>query len=127
VVAPCEQLKFATTLLPDKSTRITVYDQTGGDDSDAMAAWLRQQGWGLARQLRGGFAEWLENDEEVQPIAEVEGAKWKVGDRVKIKGGDPGWVQAIEQGPRTPRYTIYVEGKEPVGPLTASKLSASRS
>ena len=50
-----ESLKQRTDVLPtDRGQRVTIYDQTGEQGSSDLAAWLREQGWGMARRLQGG-------------------------------------------------------------------------
>jgi rhodanese-related sulfurtransferase len=52
--------------LPDAGERVVVYDDEGGEDAAALAAWLRAQGWGLARRLAGGFRDWEAFGEPVE-------------------------------------------------------------
>jgi rhodanese-related sulfurtransferase len=44
--------------LPPRDERLAIYDADGEQDSAAVAAWLREQGWEGARRLQGGFAAW---------------------------------------------------------------------
>ena len=86
---PEESIKDHLGALPPKDERVTVYDQTGEQGSIALAAWLREQGWDLARRLQGGYAEWIEHGEDIetpQLSGEGEGA---VGD-THIADGDEG-------------------------------------
>ena len=50
---PEQSIKDHLATLPAKDVRVTVYDQTGEQGSIELAAWLREQGWGLARRLPG--------------------------------------------------------------------------
>ena len=63
---PEHSLKDHLSNLPAKDVRVTVYDQTGEQGSIELAAWLRGQGWGLARRLQGGYAEWIEHGEDIE-------------------------------------------------------------
>jgi rhodanese-related sulfurtransferase len=49
----------------DKSLRVIVYDQDGESGSTELAAWLRSNGVPMARRLKGGFAEWVQNGEPI--------------------------------------------------------------
>ncbi len=85
-------------LLPDDRDRaITVYDATGEQSATEVAAALREAGWAKTRQLRGGFAEWLEQGEQVDPPAALQGGH-KQGARVTVDGGEA-WVLAdVDEG-----------------------------
>jgi rhodanese-related sulfurtransferase len=61
---PAKSVEDNLSVLPPKDKRVTVYDQTGDQGSIEVAEWLRSQGWGLARRLRGGYAEWIEHGED---------------------------------------------------------------
>lgn len=117
VLLPGEAIRDHMDLLPtDKTLRVTIYDQTGGQGSTELAQWLRDQGWGWARRLQGGFAEWLEHGEPTETPTSIEGAAHKVSDPVTLSDGRKGWVLAIAAGPT---YTLWLEegGLEgPVGP-----------
>lgn len=107
VVLPGEQLKSRLDLFPAKDVRVTIYDQTGSEASDALAAWLRGEGWELARMLQGGFAEWLEHSEPIYNPQPPEGGKFHVGNPVELKKGGRGFVQAVEGG--KPVYTVLLD------------------
>ena len=77
---PDQSIKDHLDTLPPKDQRVTVYDQTGEQGSAELAAWLREQGWGYARRLRGGYAEWIEHGEATAlPETSVK-SKRKVGE-----------------------------------------------
>jgi len=103
ILLPGEQLKTRLDVLPEQNIRVTIYDQTGGNDSDTLAAWLREQGWGLSRQLKGGYLEWVENKELIDLPEPPEGGQFRVGDAVKLTDGNTGRVQKASAGPT---YTI---------------------
>ena len=74
-------LKLKDRLPTDKSLRVTLYDQTGEQDAAALAEQLRQDGWTMARRLKGGYAEWLEHDEPIaSPLNEAQPVQ--IGDSV---------------------------------------------
>ncbi len=103
ILLPGDQLKTRLDVLPEQNIRVTIYDQTGGNDSDVLAAWLREQGWGLSRQLKGGYLEWVENKELIDLPEPPEGGQFRVGDAVKLTDGNTGRVQNASAGPK---YTI---------------------
>jgi len=103
---PLDQIKKRLDLLPAKEMRVTVYDQVGGDDGSVLAEWLREQGWHLARRLRGGYAEWIEHSEPILVPAPPEGARYMVGQQVERTSGGRFWVQ--EAGPGAV-YTLWSE------------------
>lgn len=103
---PGDQVKQRLDLLPAKDVRVTVYDQVGSDEASKLAEWLRDQGWGLARRLRGGYAEWIEHSEPISVPAPPEGGKYAVGQQVERKSGGRFWVQAAAPGPV---YTLWSE------------------
>lgn len=119
VLVPGAQLKGRLELLPAKDVRITVYDQTGSDESEALAAWLREQGWGLARMLQGGYAEWIEHDEPVARPEPVGGGRFHLGNPVELKAGGRGWVQGAQAGGR---YGVLLESGE-VREVTEGELA----
>lgn len=122
VLLPGESIKQNLHRLPAKEIRVTVYDQTGELGSDAIATWLREQGWGMARRLRGGYAEWIEHGETVQVPQLAPGAKHKVGDPVKLKDGRSGWVQEVSTDGGV-KYTIWLSGSTSIGPVGADALA----
>ncbi|MDP2308422.1 MAG: rhodanese-like domain-containing protein [Pseudomonadota bacterium] len=103
---PADQIKQRLDLLPAKEMRVTVYDQVGSDDGSVLAEWLREQGWHLARRLRGGYAEWIEHSEPIMVPASPEGCRFVVGQQVERLDGGRFWVQ--EAGPGAV-YTLWTE------------------
>lgn len=55
-------------VLPDKTEKVVIYDQTGEANSGEIASFLREQGWNGARQLSGGIAEWIEYGELIETL-----------------------------------------------------------
>ncbi|MEL6346854.1 MAG: rhodanese-like domain-containing protein [Myxococcota bacterium] len=124
VLCAGDTIKGQLQLLPqDKSIRITVYDQTGDQGADAVAAWLRDQGWGLARRLQGGYAEWLEFAEPtVQPVR-VAGAHYQIGQTVQLPGGRTATIHTITPQPQGGHaYLVWVKGALE-GPLDEDAFS----
>lgn len=94
----------------DTDTFVAVYDAVGGEDSARLAALLRERGWSRARRLVGGWAGWLEGGEELSVPEPIPGARYKVGDTVRLDGAT-GTVWSITTGPE-PRYDILVHASE---------------
>ena len=80
---PGQSIKDHLGILPAKDQRVTVYDQTGEQGSTEMAAWLREQGWGYARRLQGGYAEWIEHGETTELPAMSNESEHAVGDSIE--------------------------------------------
>ena len=74
---------------------MTIYDQTGAQGSIELAAWLRDNGWSLARRLQGGFAEWIEHGEDTQMPSISATSDLKVGDTYK-EGAVKGTVHDVD-------------------------------
>ncbi len=111
ILVPGQQLRTQLDRLPAKDIRITVYDQIGGDDAEAMATWLREQGWGVARFLQGGYAEWIQHDEPVALPQPPPGGRFHLGNPVELKAGGRGYVQAVS-AEGAPRYAILLDSGE---------------
>lgn len=110
ILLPHHQVKSRLHLLPPKEVRITVVDATGSDDAQALAAWLRAEGWALARCLVGGWAEWVEHAEPAQTPTHPEGARFRLGDPVELHDGRRGVVQAVVRDGQGPaRYTVLLD------------------
>ena len=90
---PSQSIQSNTSILPDKDSRVVIYDQTGELGSPEIAAWLREQGWSWARYLEGGFAEWVEQGEPtaVHPSIEDDGI-YRIGDEVNLTDGRRAFV-----------------------------------
>lgn len=108
-------------LLPDKQTRVTVYDQTGDLGSEDLARRLREAGWSMARRLRGGFAEWIEHDETIELPEVPVGARFRLGDSVSLPDGRQAWILRIETGPS---YTAWLSDGSTSGPHDEADLGA---
>lgn len=124
VLMPGDSVKQHLNRLPAKDVRVTVYDQTGELGSTELAAWLREQGWTMARRLRGGYAEWIEHGEAVVRPELAPGAKYKVSDPVRTKDGQNGWVQEVTGSGAGARYTIWLAEGRSLGPLGADALAS---
>ena len=68
---------------------------TGAQGSIELAAWLRENGWELARRLQGGYAEWIEHGEDTQPPSISSTSDLTVGDTYK-KGSIKGTVHDVD-------------------------------
>jgi rhodanese-related sulfurtransferase len=113
---PGDQVKKRLDLLPGKDMRVTVYDQLGSDEADALAGWLREQGWHLARRLVGGYAEWIEHAEPITVPQAPAGGRFVVGQQVERTSGGRAWVQEASVGATGPIYTLWSEdGRFAVG------------
>lgn len=112
-------------LLPaDKGERITVFDQTGELGSAEVAAWLRAQGWDMARRLRGGYAEWIEHAEPVELPQACAGGRLRPGDPVRWTDGREGRVLTSTPGPAGPLVEVYLPTGEVLGPAPEAQLRA---
>ncbi|MCK6504368.1 rhodanese-like domain-containing protein [Myxococcota bacterium] len=122
VLAPGRSIRHHLDLLPAPDRRVTVYDQTGELGSTEVAAWLRENGWPLARRLRGGFAEWIEHGEptEVPPLQP--GAALRVGDPARLPDGRAGHVLRVLDGPRYLLWLGEDQAEPEVGPLAPEAL-----
>jgi len=120
ICVPGIGLQARIDLLPaDKSLRVVVYDQLGSEESVALAAWLRAQGWTAARRLKGGWAEWIEHDEPVVSPAPPAGGRFSVGDPIERADGSRHWVQ---QGLPGPSYWLWTPEHGTIGPVAESEL-----
>lgn len=118
-LAPGDSVLQHPELLPDKGTRVVVYDQTGDLGSAELAERLRQAGWTMARRLQGGFAEWIEHGEPTEPPRPLPGTSHRVGDPVVLADGRAGHVlRHTPQG-----LVIWLSEGGETGPLAADALS----
>lgn len=123
VVMPGWQVRERLAELPeDRGLRVVVYDQTGGDHGTEVAAWLRAQGWGMARRLAGGFAEWIEHDEPTARPEPPAGGRYHVGMPVQLKGGRRGFVLSAKAEGGAPVYTVWFGDGTRSGPLSEAEL-----
>lgn len=123
-VLPDELIRERLELLPPKTDRVTVYDQTGELGSGEVAAWLREQGWVWARRLQGGYAEWIEHDEACTMPAIPDGARLKIGDPVRLIAGGEGWVLDVDVTGSAAAYTVWHADGSTTGPVTDEALEA---
>lgn len=121
LVLPGDLVFAHLDLLPEKTTRVTVYDQTGDLGSEDIAARLREAGWSMARRLRGGFAEWIEHDEAIELPEASGGARFRLGDSVRIPDGRQAWILRVEPGPR---YLAWLPDGTTSGPHDQADLEA---
>ncbi|MEC8422719.1 MAG: rhodanese-like domain-containing protein [Myxococcota bacterium] len=124
VVLPGELVREHLGVLPPKTERVTVYDQTGDLGSAEVAAWLREQGWEWARRLQGGYAEWIEHDETIVSPDIPDGARLKLGDPVRLEAGGEGWVLSVDTSGAEAAYTVWHADGTTTGPLTDEALEA---
>jgi rhodanese-related sulfurtransferase len=104
-----DSIKQHTDRLPaDRNERVTIYDQTGEQGSSEIAAWLREQGWTMARRLQGGYAEWLEQGETISQLAPTEGARRQIGQPVKLTDGRTGHIHSAERVGDAFSYTVWI-------------------
>ena len=104
-----QQILENTKLLPEASNRVAVMDAEGGQLSDEIAAALWEKGWTLARQLAGGWAEWIEHAEPDEKPPQIASARYQVGSHVETKAGEKGVVQAVRVKGRGHSYDILVD------------------
>ena len=87
-------------LLPkDKSQRVVVYDQTGELGSAGVAAALREQGWTMTRRLVGGFAEWIEWNEEIRIPPKLTDSSVQIGDNIILPDKRRAYVFSTSKEP----------------------------
>ena len=109
-----EYIKNHLDLLPSKDQRIIIYDQTGDLGSQEISLWLREQGWALARRLKGGYAEWLEQDEAIDTPEVHAEAKYNVGEPVAVNKIH-GFVHKVLTSQEKICYEIWVEDQGVIG------------
>ena len=122
---PGDQVKRRTELLPDKTTRIIVYDQLSRDEAEGIAEWLRESGWVGARKLVGGYAEWIEHAEPVEVPNLPANGRFMVGTMVQVAAtGVRGWVQEAKSGAGGASYVVLCADGSTLGPIADGELSA---
>ena len=122
IIQTGDSIKNSLHILPkDKTERITIYDQTGDLGSDEIAQWLREQGWTMARKLRGGFAEWLEHDELLAQNQTISGAKYQIGDPIQVNT-DHGYIHKVLTRQDIIEYEVWVKDKGIVGTFPENDL-----
>jgi rhodanese-related sulfurtransferase len=110
VLIPAEAIREHLSSIPGNSadTFVAVYDATGEQQSRDVAEYLRSAGWPRARRLVGGFAEWVEEGEEVVP-SPPSAASRQIGDTVRVSGGVTGTIWRLPTGSR-PTYGLVHDG-----------------
>lgn len=106
---PGDQYRTLPATLADPTRAVLVYDQLGRDASIAAAAWLREQGYGGARRLVGGYAEWIEHDEPMMSPQPVPGGRFHIGTQVERRAGGRGYVQQARVEGGLPHYRILLD------------------
>lgn len=126
ILLPGRQIMANEKLLPDQGTRVVIVDAEGGPLSDEIAQSLRDQGWAWARQLSGGWAEWIEHGEPEDFPVPLDGSRFQLGSPVETANGEKGTVQALRKKGRGYQYDILTDyGSDAVIPAIAeSKLKA---
>lgn len=115
---PGELVRARLDVLPaDRSARVTVYDQTGELGSAELAAWLRANGWPMARRLRGGYAEWIEHAEPVELPVAASGGRLRPGDPARLADGREGRVLSSARGAGGVEVVVFLGDGSTVGPL----------
>ncbi|MDG1480556.1 MAG: rhodanese-like domain-containing protein [Myxococcota bacterium] len=118
-----DAVKQRTNRLPaDRAERVTIYDQTGELGSAEIAAWLREQGWTMARRLQGGYAEWLEQGETISQLDALPNAPRQIGQPVKLTDGRNGHIHSVEASGSGFSYSVWVAGTVE-GPLGDDALA----
>lgn len=117
VSMPGDQIRDRLDELPEQTIRVTLVDAVGSPEAEEMARWLRdEKGWSWARSLQGGFAEWLEHGEQVFTPEKPEGARWAIGDSVKVDDGREGVVQGHRTvGPALAYDVLLADGEVALG------------
>jgi hydroxyacylglutathione hydrolase len=124
VLVPRELLADHLDAIPGHvgDTFVAVYDATGDQGSAHIADLLRERGFPRARRLVGGFAEWVEEGEEVVMDPPSPGGP-QIGDSVATRSGVRGAVWRIT-GNGEPRYGVLVQTSPPSSlDCAASELS----
>jgi rhodanese-related sulfurtransferase len=107
ILFPGKQIENNFSDLPPKETPLALFDADGGDLSNDLATLLREKGWDGARMLQGGWAEWIENNEENE-IPSTPG-KFGIGATVSLADGKTGWVQNSTSLDDTITYDILID------------------
>jgi rhodanese-related sulfurtransferase len=111
LLLPAEAALANLDLVPGKGTDtfIAVYDATGNQQSGEIARVLREAGWPRARRLVGGFAEWVEEGEEVVHPKTSAGS-WQIGDTVRVTGGPTGTVWRLPDSKHSTYGIVHASG-----------------
>ena len=112
LLLPGRQIMSRTDLLPSKDKRVAVCDATGDALSAEVALWLHEAGWTLARQLQGGWAEWVEFGEPIVTPETIEGDLIQIGDTAELTDGRRGWVQELTTDSEGLVFTLLLDYDE---------------
>lgn len=109
-LVPAEVLADHLALLPGAGTDVfvVVYDATGEQGAAGAAALLRDKGWARARRLVGGYAEWVQEGEEVESARPIDGVRHQIGDTARLPDGAVGVVWSIDTDGREPEARVLV-------------------
>jgi len=121
ILMPGRQILDNLDNLPPKDTALALFDADGGELSNELATFLRDNGWEGARMLQGGWAEWIENNEENDRPVKL--GKFNIGSTVSLKDGASGWVQNGAKSGKTWKYDILIDD----GSLETVKKQVSKS
>jgi rhodanese-related sulfurtransferase len=126
LLLPGRQILDRTELLPDTSKRVTIVDAAGGSLSSDISTALQEKGWGLARYLSGGWAEWVEYGEPEEQPAAIEGTPFRLGSPVALADGRQGQVQSIQKKGRGFSFDVLLDydQDEVAKAIPGSKLKA---
>lgn len=91
-----------------ETTYVAIYDAVGGDVATQAGEKLREAGWPRARHLRGGFAEWVQEGEEVIQDDAVTGAAFQIGDTVKTGPDQTGLVWRVHKNGDAFTYDVLL-------------------
>jgi rhodanese-related sulfurtransferase len=107
LLIPGRQIENSLDILPSKDTPLVLFDADGGDLSNELATKLRELGWDGARMLQGGWAEWIENNEEHELPGTT--GKFNIGATVRLDDNTSGWIQNCNQMGDSVNYDILVD------------------
>jgi rhodanese-related sulfurtransferase len=125
IVLPNDLVFQRLDLLPsDRDLRITIYDQTGQLDSESIAEKLREEGFTMARSLRGGYAEWIEHAEPVETPEPSGTGTLKIGDPVRLADGREGWVLRLVPVDGAPGVEVWFADGSWTGPVSEDEIQA---
>ena len=119
IIMPGLQATVRGDSLPGKDVSLAVLDADGGETSHKVAEWLREAGWAEARQIQGGWAEWVENA-EASERPEIPG-ELEVGAPVELKSGERGWIQAAFERDGELLWDVLLDIGNPEGFRTGVK------
>lgn len=122
ILLPGDQIRNHLDLLPPKEQRVVIYDQIGSDHADAIASYLRDQGWEMARRLVGGYAEWIEHDEPIEVPQAPPGARLHIGLPAETSTGQRGHVQKVQVKDGVVNCWVLLDNGSLIGPVPEQSL-----